>query len=514
MGVPPPAPNRPDPVPAPVLEPGAIFAERYEILRRIGTGGMGTVYLARHRAMGRLCALKLLHPSLGRDREARDRFTREARNACRIAHPNVCTVYDFGATPEGQLFLVLEYVDGRSLGAILAEVGALPFRRAVELTGAIAAGLDAAHELGIVHRDLKPDNVMVAESRGGGRETVKLVDFGIAKAIEPELPGAVTEAGVVVGTPEYMAPEQFTRDAVDHRSDVYALGMVFYRMVAGTLPFRASSVRESLARRLTERPEPLAGIAPGRRFPRRLQLAVDSALSRDPRERFPSAGAFAAAVRAAIADLPADVGDQVPTVRLDARTGVVVASGPATRRWRTGWRAGALVTIGLGGAAAVALLTSGPRASPTDAPVQSENAVAPPPSGTATTDTVGGTGQRSATRSPPSPRPGGTKSATPIPALPDPGKIGDPETRGADSAIALQIYGRPDADPAIRAKAAYYIATWFVFDGRSCAAIAWADSASRLNDRALSDRERESRRKRYQDFLLQWRPKCQESPTT
>ena len=507
MGVPPPAPNRADPgAAAPVLESGAIFAERYEILRRIGTGGMGTVYLARHRAMGRHCALKLLHASLGRDREARDRFTREARNASRIAHPNVCTVYDFGATPEGQLFLVLEYVDGRSLGAILAEAGALPFRRAVELTDAIAAGLDAAHELGIVHRDLKPDNVMVAQSRG--RETVKLVDFGIAKAIEPEIRGAVTEAGVVVGTPEYMAPEQFTGDAVDHRSDVYALGMVFYRMVAGTLPFRASSVRESLARRLTERPEPLAGIAPGRRFPRRLQLAVSCALSRDPRERFLSAGSFAAALQAAIADLPADVGDQVPTVRLDARTGAVVASAPATRRWRTGWRAGALVTIVLGGVAAVALLTSGPRASPTDAPGQSENAIAPPASGTATTDTVGDTGRRSATRNPPPPHPGATKATTPIPALPDPGKIGDPETRGADSAIALQIYGRPDADPALRAMAAYYIATWFTVDGRSCAAIAWADSASRQNDRAASDLAQESRRKRYQDFLVQWRPKC------
>jgi hypothetical protein len=284
--------------------------------------------------------------------------------------------------------------------------------------------------------------------------------------------------------------------------------MVFYRMVAGTLPFRASSVRESLARRLTERPEPLAGIAPGRRFPRRLQLAVSCALSRDPRERFLSAGSFAAALQAAIADLPADVGDQVPTVRLDARTEAVVASAPATRRWRTGWRAGALVTIVLGGVAAVALLTSGPRGSPTDAPGQSENAIAPPASGTATTDTGGGTGRRSATRNPPPPGPGATKATTPIPALPDPGKIGDPETRGADSAIALQIYGRRDADPALRAMAAYYIATWFTVDGRSCAAIAWADSASRQNDRAASDLAQESRRKRYQDFLMQWRPKC------
>jgi hypothetical protein len=146
--------------------------------------------------------------------------------------------------------------------------------------------------------------------------------------------------------------------------------------------------------------------------------------------------------------------------------------------------------------------------------VQSENLAAPPPSGTTTTDTVGGTERRVEGRIPSAPRPAGTKAAIQIPDLPDPARIGNSDTRDADRAIALQIYGRPDADPAVRAQAGHYLATWYAVDGRSCDAMAWADSASRMNDRAPSDTERERRRKRYQDLLEQWRPKCQEPPTT
>ncbi|MEK6687574.1 MAG: serine/threonine-protein kinase, partial [Gemmatimonadota bacterium] len=198
------------------LAAGAVIADRYEIVRRIGTGGMSTVYLARHREMDRPCALKVLHPRLSRDVEARDRFAREARNASRIHHPNVATVFDFGTTTDGLVYLVMEYVEGRTLGALLAERQTLPARRVAALAEQIAAGLSAAHELGIVHRDLKPDNVMIT---GAGRENVKLVDFGIAKALEGSTAQDVTSEGVVVGTPEYMAPEQLEGAEADSRTD-------------------------------------------------------------------------------------------------------------------------------------------------------------------------------------------------------------------------------------------------------------------------------------------------------
>ncbi|HMO11546.1 MAG TPA: serine/threonine-protein kinase, partial [Actinotalea sp.] len=158
---------------------GRLLAERYQIERKLGEGGMGEVYLARHILMGRASAIKVMSATLGRDPDAINRFNREATNASRIDHPNVCAVYDFGVTPEGQLFLAMEYLEGPTLTAALAR-GPLPLERAGALLTQCAAGLPAAHELGIVHRDLKPDNIMLLERRG--RETAKRVDFGIAKA--------------------------------------------------------------------------------------------------------------------------------------------------------------------------------------------------------------------------------------------------------------------------------------------------------------------------------------------
>jgi serine/threonine-protein kinase len=239
---------------------------------------MGAVYLARHRHMERLCAVKVLHAKLSDDREALERFTREARNASRIGHPNVCTVYDFGKTPDGLVYLAMEYVEGRTLGSILAERGTLSPRRAASVAGQIAAGLDAAHAMGIVHRDLKPDNVMVGV--GPDREIVKLVDFGIAKALERDLGKEVTAPGVVVGTPDYMAPEQFAGDPTDHRSDLYALALIFYRMVTGTLPFAGATARETLTRRLTDPPRSLREAAAQMSFPGELQAVLDRALAR------------------------------------------------------------------------------------------------------------------------------------------------------------------------------------------------------------------------------------------
>src|SRR5205085_2768160 len=167
---------------------------------------MGRVYLAEHVKMGRQCAIKVLHPAMARDAEAIGRFNREAANASRIDHPNVAAIYDFGETPDGLLYLAMQYIEGATLTQIMKANSALPPLRAMDIVRQAADGLHAAHAMGIVHRDLKPDNIMVSTA-GDGIDSVKVVDFGIAKATAEGAQG-VTRTGIVVGTPEYMSPEQ------------------------------------------------------------------------------------------------------------------------------------------------------------------------------------------------------------------------------------------------------------------------------------------------------------------
>ena len=273
---------------------GQLIGERYHVERRLGEGGMGEVYLARHLLMGRLCALKVMSQALSRDPDAVSRFNREATNASRISHPNVCAVYDFGLTPDGLVYLAMEFVEGRALSAVLDAEGPLPVQRAATLVVQCAHGLQVAHDLGIVHRDLKPDNIMVTPAKE--REVAKLVDFGIAKAVETEPGQRVTKTGFVVGTPEYMAPEQLAGDPLDGRSDQYALALVFYRAITGTLPFEGTTVQETLVKRLTDPPRSLAMACPTGRFPAGLQGVMDRALARDPAGRYPSVTAFSEAV--------------------------------------------------------------------------------------------------------------------------------------------------------------------------------------------------------------------------
>jgi serine/threonine-protein kinase len=503
-------PSAADRVDAPPLEPGSVFADRYDVVRRLGTGGMGTVYLARHREMGRLCALKLLHPALSRDAEARDRFHREARNACRIVHPNACTVFDFGATAQGQLYLVMEYLDGRSLGAILAEAGALPLPRVGALVGQIAAGLDAAHELGLVHRDLKPDNVIITPARG--RETVKLVDFGIAKAVEPDLHGAVTAAGTVVGTPEYMAPEQFAGDPVDQRADVYALGLVSYRMLTGTLPFRAATARESLARRLTEPPAPLAAAAPGRHFPDAVQSAVSRALTRDPAQRFPTAGAFASALQAAAAGVPAE--GQAETVRLGAATLTVERARPGPWPFTRPGLIG-LATVGAAALAALVIFNNSRDARPS-APANDPGSAPPPAAPTPASDTgSGGPGRAESLNRV-------LQEAVPrrVPPiereefLPDSATLDNPAARDAFRTREAQIYARPDTGFVRRAQAAFAVATVYLHEARYDSAAAWVERALVVNDSAPDTVERRDRQDRYQRLRTQVRLQAKEPPSS
>ena len=305
----------------------------FRVIRKLGEGGMGQVYLAEHVKMGRRCAIKIMSPAMMKDPDAISRFNREAANASRIGHPNVCAIYDFGETPEGLIYLAMEFIEGRSLNGILDEQGTLPLARAASIITQCADALQVAHDLGIVHRDLKPDNIMVITARG--KDTVKVVDFGIAKAVGAE-GGAqkVTKTGFVVGTPEYMSPEQLAGDPVDGRSDLYSLALVFYRMLTGGSPFPADSQQETMIKRLTDDPLPLATARPDVRFPAQLQRVMDRALARSPEDRYASAAEFARDVRGLVGSLAGPVDFEAGTQQLAMRgVGTVDASGtvPATR---------------------------------------------------------------------------------------------------------------------------------------------------------------------------------------
>ncbi|MEP6482664.1 MAG: serine/threonine-protein kinase, partial [Rhodoglobus sp.] len=218
---------------------GRVLADRYHILKRIGEGGMGRVYLGEHVKMNRQCAIKVMSPALVNDAESAARFAREASNAARIIHPNVAAVFDYGES-EGLIYLVMEYVDGEPLSRLLAREAPLGLDRAIEITRQIADGLAAAHELGIIHRDLKPDNILITRTRAG-KEVAKVVDFGIAKAMLESVEEGLTRTGQVIGTPEFMSPEQLLGDPVDARADLYALGCMFHMMLTAAPPFDAKT---------------------------------------------------------------------------------------------------------------------------------------------------------------------------------------------------------------------------------------------------------------------------------
>jgi serine/threonine-protein kinase len=359
---------------------GQLVGERYQVERRLGQGGMGEVYLARHVLMGRPCALKVMNQALSRDPDAVSRFNREATNASRISHPNVCTVYDFGLTPDGMVYLAMEFVEGRALSAVLDDSGPLPVQRAAELLAQCALGLQVAHDLGIVHRDLKPDNIMVTP--GKDREIAKLVDFGIAKAADPGGGQRVTRTGFVVGTPEYMAPEQLAGDPLDGRSDQYGLALVFYRAITGVLPFEGTSAQETLVKRLTDPPRPLAVARPDVPFPAGLQGVLDRALARDPDARYPTVTAFADAVSAITR------GDAVVTRPLERARAATMPLPPTRQTPRSPVRPGIPLLVAGGASLAVmaawvalkpAAGTQAPAPAPVSVPASRPPAATPTP---------------------------------------------------------------------------------------------------------------------------------------
>ncbi|MEO7730987.1 MAG: serine/threonine-protein kinase [Kofleriaceae bacterium] len=257
---------------------------RYEVVRELGQGGMGTVYLARQVAMDRMVALKLISAGAVRSPEAAVRFEREMKLTAKIEHPNTIRVYDFGEI-EGHLYLTMELLRGRSLGEVLAETPRLPLDRIVRIATQVARALQAAHAEGVVHRDLKPDNVMLL-AQYDERDVVKVLDFGVAKSMD-EGQAHMTATGAVIGTPMYLSPEQAMGGAIDARSDLYSFGVVLYQMAAGRLPFTASSITGLLVAHVTELPPPLLEVAPD--VHPGLAALVDELLRKEPAGRPSSA---------------------------------------------------------------------------------------------------------------------------------------------------------------------------------------------------------------------------------
>ena len=307
---------------------GRVISGRYKVLALIGEGGMGAVYLAEHVHMRKRVAIKVLHPDMVGRPEVVARFEREAMAAAHIDHPNVAAATDFGRTDDGAFFLVLEYIEGTDLRTALRQ-GPMDVARGLHIARQIAFAMVRAHELGIVHRDLKPENVMLVD-RGDEGEFVKVLDFGIAKVHIESLasvhadPGAapgpiLTRAGAVFGTPEYMAPEQALGDAVDHRADLYALGVMLFEMLSGKLPFEGSDTLSLLARQIAENAPMLRATAPDRPIPAELEALVMRLLAKQPRERYASADELLVAIDGILhLTPPPQRAAHAPTAYLDA----------------------------------------------------------------------------------------------------------------------------------------------------------------------------------------------------
>ncbi|HSD90483.1 MAG TPA: protein kinase [Kofleriaceae bacterium] len=258
----------------------------YRILQKIGTGGMGAVYLAEHPLIGKKVALKVIHRELATNKEVVQRFFQEAKAVTKIGNEHIISIHDFGMTPEGDHFYIMEYLEGQTLAQVLQKDTVLPTMRALHIGAQIGAALAAAHSAGVIHRDLKPDNVMLTP-RLGDKDFVVLLDFGLAK-MSIGGPGAVkTAAGVLLGTPQYMSPEACeSRGNLDHRTDIYALGILLFQMTTGMLPFDGETMGEVLVKQVTQLPPPPRGFNPS--IPPSVEQIILRCLAKNPDARFPT----------------------------------------------------------------------------------------------------------------------------------------------------------------------------------------------------------------------------------
>jgi serine/threonine-protein kinase len=348
------------------LEPTAELG-RYQILGEIGRGSSGIVYHARDTLLGREVALKSVRPPGSRgvaddDTDAADlraELLREARSAGMLSHPNVVTIYDVLEGADGTLYIAMEYVEGRSLADVLAASGPLDFERVVDLVSHIAAALDYLHAMGLVHRDVKPANILIASE---GR--VKMTDFGIAVSgggshLDPDRePGSgepTHDSGAILGTPNYMAPEQILGREITPRTDVWSLGVVLYEMLAGRRPFDGRSVAD-VVHRIVHGPVPELGEEGD--HPARLRELLERALAKDPRWRFPSAGDLARDLRKILYEAAGEAGGRLSETQMLDRT-LVALRRPAPPAKAPSWRRGAVAAVLLAALLGVAAFAVG-----------------------------------------------------------------------------------------------------------------------------------------------------------
>ncbi|WP_142214666.1 protein kinase domain-containing protein [Streptomyces sp. SLBN-118] len=270
---------------------GSVAGGRYQLRDLLGEGGMASVYLAYDSALDRQVAIKTLHTELGREQSFRERFRREAQAVAKLSHTNIVSVFDTGEDElDGSLmpYIVMEYVEGQPLGSVLqadiAQYGAMPADKALKVTADVLAALETSHEMGLVHRDIKPGNVMMTK-----RNVVKVMDFGIARAMQSGVT-SMTQTGMVVGTPQYLSPEQALGRGVDARSDLYSVGIMLFQLLTGRLPFDADSPLAIAYAHVQE--EPVAPSTINRSVTPAMDALVARALKKNPNERFPSAAAM------------------------------------------------------------------------------------------------------------------------------------------------------------------------------------------------------------------------------
>jgi serine/threonine-protein kinase len=280
---------------------GQTLAGKYLIEKLIKRGGMGSVYLGKHILMDKTVAIKVLRPSLALDDDVVRRFSREAKAASRISHPHAVSVTDFGESEDGVVFLVMEYLDGRSLKDVVKSEGPMQLDRVGEIVRQVAGALDAAHEQGVVHRDLKSDNIMLSKVTGG--EWAKVLDFGIAKIQQSDShDDDITAANLVIGTPQYMSPEQCSHSGpIDARSDVYSLGIIVYEMLAGHVPFSGESPTVIMMKQVQDTPPAILDARPD--LPVAVSALISKALAKRPADRQQSAGELSKALTDAAASV-------------------------------------------------------------------------------------------------------------------------------------------------------------------------------------------------------------------
>jgi hypothetical protein len=342
------------------------LADRYVIERCVGEGGMGRVYRAHHRNLDRLFAVKVLYGDLAADTKMRQRFEREARTASRVDHPHLVSVLDFGITDTGLLYLVMTYVEGRELGEVIEKEAPFAPERVYRLIRQLCQGLAHAHDLGLVHRDFKGQNVLV--SGRGEEEHARILDFGLAFMREEPDSSRLTTEGVVLGTPAYMSPEQSTGQALDHRTDLFSLGVLIYEMLAGKLPFDGTPV-ELARQNLAADPPPIARRVPGLVVDPGLERIAHRLMRKLPRERFQSAHEVIAAL------------DMFAAEDEDTHSVPALHAGAARPRAGTGGAGAAAAAAAVDVAAATESLdqdeVSAPVAAPAAAPVAAPPVASP-----------------------------------------------------------------------------------------------------------------------------------------